>query len=154
MLCREQVTDHLERLLERVAHAPVQVVLQVVALDVFHDQEGDVAVPVGVVHADDVGMLQPGGGTRLGAKTGLVFGRRFFRQVLDLHGLDGDPSLQVGIASLVHDSHGALAEDTDQVIAAKLFETHNDFGLGSGEKPILACAPTAAVTPAAGLSRL
>jgi hypothetical protein len=65
-----------------------------------------------------------------------------------------DPTLEVGVACFVHHSHGALAEDADQVIAAKLFETHNNFGRGSRRNPILACTRPAALTTAALLCRL
>jgi hypothetical protein len=127
----QQVADDLEGLLQRIAHPAVQVVLEVVALDVFHDQEGDVAVAVGVVDADDVGVLQPRGRARLGAETVFVFRGRFFGQVFDLDGLDRDAPVQVGIAPLIDHTHGALAQDPDQFIAAQLFQTHFSTAVGN-----------------------
>jgi hypothetical protein len=108
----------------------VEVVLEVVALDVLHDQEGDVAVAVGVVDADDVGVLQPRRRARLGAEAVLVFGGGFFREVFDLDGLDGDAPVQVGVAPLVHHAHGTLAQDPEQIVPSQLFESHGQVELG------------------------
>ena len=99
-------------------------VLEVVALDVLHHQERDVGVAVGVVDADDVGMLQARGGAGLGAEAVLVFGGRLFRQVLDLDGLDGDAPVEVGIAAFIHHAHGPLAKDTEQFVPPQLFQSH------------------------------
>ncbi len=49
-------------------------VIEVAAFDVFHDQEMDAAVFVGIYSGDDVGMIEPAGGLDFAAKShdGLV----------------------------------------------------------------------------------
>ena len=57
-----------------VAQRPFRLddLLQVPALDVLHDQEVDVAFVVHVVGADDVGVVQRGGGLGLALEAGQV----------------------------------------------------------------------------------
>jgi hypothetical protein len=130
----------LSGLLQGVALAAVQVVLEVIALDELHDQKSDVAVAVGVIDADDVGMLQPCGRTRLGAKARFVFGGGFLGQVLDLDGLDGHAPVQVGIPALINDAHGPLAQHADQIVSTKFLETHgNGWGVVRGEMILAVC---------------
>ena len=116
---RQQVAHDAQRLLQRVALALVQVVLEVVALDELHHQESAVAVAVGVVNTHDMRVLQARRRARLGAKTYFVFGRRFFRQVLHLDGLDRHAAVQVGVVPLVHQPHGAFAQHADQIVSTK-----------------------------------
>jgi hypothetical protein len=55
---RQQVAHDAQRTVPAYTFSAVQVLLEVVALDIFHDQVGGIAVALGVVDADDVGMLQ------------------------------------------------------------------------------------------------
>ena len=120
----QQIANHFQRLLKRVAHALIKVVLEVVALDVLHDEERDIAVAVRIVDAHNIGMLQSCGRSRFGAKARFVLEGGFFGQVFHLDGLDRDPAVQVGVAALVNDSHGTLAKDAQKVIPPKLFQAH------------------------------
>ena len=90
--------------------------LQVVTLHVFHDQKGGVAIPVRVVHADDIRVLQPRRRAGLGAKAHFVIGRFFTGQVLDLDGLDGHLAVQIGVAGLIDHTHSAFAQHADDVV--------------------------------------
>ena len=121
----QQVGHDGQRLFQRVALALIQVMLEVVALDELHHQKGDIAVAVGVVHADDVRMLQARSGTRLGTKTHFVFSRSLFRQVLHLDGLDRHPALQIGIASFVDQAHRAFAQHAQQIVSTQFLERHS-----------------------------
>ena len=71
---REQVAHDAQGLLQCVDVPPVQVVLEVIALNELHHQVSDVQVTVRVVYADNIGVLQARCGARFSAKTHLVFG--------------------------------------------------------------------------------
>jgi hypothetical protein len=95
--------------------------LEVVALDVFHHQVGGIAMALRVVHADDVGMLQTRSRTGLGAEARLVIGRRLCRQVLDLDGLDGHAAIEIRIPRLVDHAHGTLAQHPHNVVTGPVW---------------------------------
>ena len=121
---RQHVVRHTQRLRQRIPFTTVQVLLEVFPLYELHDQVGHVAMPVRVIDADNIRVLQPGRGSGFGTKTRLVFGRSFRREVFHLDGLDRHAAVEVRIARLIHQPHGALAEHTDDVVTTKLVQTH------------------------------
>ena len=89
--------------------------VEVAPLDVFHDQEVDAAVLVGVERGDDVGVLEPAGGLDLapepqdGLRSRANEGGRI---------LSATTSAQPAMPRLEDHAHAALAELVeDQVVA-------------------------------------
>ncbi len=129
--CRQQLANHAQRLLQRIKFAAVQMVLQVFALNKLHDQIGHVIVAVRVIHADDVGVLQPGRRTGLGLEARLILHSGVLREVFYLDGLDRYSTVQIRVDRLIHQTHRALAEYANNVISTKLFQTHGWWAPGN-----------------------
>ena len=125
----QQIAHDAHNLIERIADAAVQVVLEIMALDELHHQVGNGAIPVGIVDADDVGMLQTGDRAGLGAKTHFVVGHSARVLAFDAYGLDSNPPVQVGIARFVHHPHGAMSDRTNQFVPTEFLVAH---GLSCG----------------------
>src|SRR5918996_169290 len=85
------------------------------ALDVLHDDEMHVALVAGVVHADDVGVVQARCRLGLAAEAAhelVVVG------VLRRQNLDGHGSVEHAIGALEHPGHAALSQEGSDLVAA------------------------------------
>ena len=121
---RQKIRHDAEGLGQREHFALVQVVLEVIALNKLQHQKSNVTVPVRVIHTDDVGVLKPRCRMRFGSESHFVFVSRLVRQAIDLDGFNGNPAIQVWIAPLIDQSHGAFAEHANQIITTKFYKAH------------------------------
>ena len=120
---REDARGDLERTLGQQAAAAGQQLAQRHPVDVLHDDVRDddllaaggrERVLAGVVHGDDVRMVQRGGRLGLAAEAGLE--RRVLGEVgaQDLH---GDATTEPQVAALVHLGHATAADDVTDLVA-------------------------------------
>jgi hypothetical protein len=109
--------------------ADTQPVAEGAALDVLHGDEDLVAVDAGLVHADDVRVLQAGHGLGLALQAfagALAGGHR-------LEELEGDGAAELGVVGGVDDAHAAGAEQLLDLEAADLGDRGRGAEQGGGD---------------------
>ena len=107
--------QEVEGLADRQGADVLEELLQVAAAEVFHDQEVDAAVLVGVDHADEVGVVHQGRGLRLAAEP---LDRRAVAAEGRGQDLDGDLAAERAVPGLEDDPHPPRADPLeDQVVA-------------------------------------
>ena len=110
------------RLTQRETLAGVECRLEFLAPDVLHDDIGDLAFLAEIVDLDDVGVVQARNGLRLPGKPHRILLRGGRVQFADQDGLDRDRAVQAGVEAFVDDTHGALAQDTLELVSAQRLE--------------------------------
>ena len=100
----------------------VEVILQFLATDEFHDQIGDIGLVAEIEHRNDVRMVQARHGLCFQDETRRIFvGQLHVVQLAFQDGLDGDLAIELRIDALVHDPHGATPEHAHQFISSEKF---------------------------------
>ena len=93
---------------------------QVAALEELHRNVGQILLFAGIVHRDDIGMIQAPGGFRLAEETQLHIGQFVFIEFLgQRHGLDRDDTVDLWITPLIHHAHGAFAQFLLDLVTAQ-----------------------------------
>ena len=105
----------VDRLVDRHRPALADDAVEVASLDVFHDQEMDAAVLVGVLRGDEVGVLEPAGGLDLAAEPHHAPAVARERRREDLQGADPP---QPAMPRLEDHAHAALAELVEDEVVA------------------------------------
>ena len=90
--------------------------LQIAPFDVLHHQVMDVAFVIDVVRADDIFVIQPGGGLGLALESGEI--RRIVHAALRQH-LDRHTMVHAGMLGQIDAAHAAGAEQAQQLVAAE-----------------------------------
>ncbi len=116
---------------------------QILALEELHRDVGQVMLLAGVIHLDDVGMVEPARRLFLAEETLLDLNQFIgFELLREGHGLDRDDTVDLRIPAQVDHTHGALAEFLLDLVAAQ----HGllDIAAGIEQAGVRATAATAA----------
>ena len=100
------------------AQVVVEAVLEVLAADELHDDEGDVALLAEIVDLDDVRMIEARDRLRLLLEPDRILARHLFVEVALDDGLDRDRAVQLRVERLVHHAHRPAADLALQLVAA------------------------------------
>ncbi len=114
-----QLAHDAHGLFEVEALVGVEEVLEFLAADELHHEEGDVALLAEVVNLDDVGMVQPRHGLRLAHEPHREILGRILVEVALEDGLDRHPPVEARVHPLVNDPHRTLAQDAFEVVPAQ-----------------------------------
>src|SRR6185503_18955088 len=114
----QQLAHHAHELPGLEAQVAVEAVLEVLAADELHHDEGDLGLLAEVVYLDDVRMVEARDRLRLLAETHRILARDLLVEVALEDGLDRDRAVQLRVERLVHDTHGAAADLAAELVAA------------------------------------
>ena len=90
---------------------------QLLALQEFHRHVGEVAALADVVDGDDIGVVEAAGGLGFLVEAPFVL-LHLLRVERHVDGLDRDQAVEQGVVRAVDDTHRALAELGEELVAA------------------------------------
>jgi hypothetical protein len=97
----------------------MEVILELLALDVLHDDVRELALGAVVVHLHDVRVVQARHGAHFALEAhGIVLGGRLVEGA-GKDGLDRHPALEPRVEAVVHEAHGAFPEHALDLVAAE-----------------------------------
>ena len=114
----EQFSHEPERARDVEAFARVKAVLELLAMDVLHDDIGHIAFGTEVVDLNDVAMVETCYRAHFPFEALRIQARHFLVQLLHQDGLDRDPAVQPGIEPVIDQTHGAFAEHALDLVPA------------------------------------